>query len=196
MFARLAGFLLLLLTFGAWRVNADSIYQITGSMTIPGNSANPGVSETINFSFELFYPEPVVRGFPIVVGTPVVTSVGPLGDFTMNTAGVPGNTVSGYIGFFNPPIGAASTTYPEVYAEIDLPGDFLVAPSISGWTWFYICRNPNIPCSEFTSTAPGNEYPDTATATIYKVQTPEPGTLCLSVLGVLAFCLMKKTLTH
>jgi hypothetical protein len=56
MLTKLAGFLLLLLAFGAAQANADSGYEFIGTLTLPGNSANPGVGETINFTVELDTP--------------------------------------------------------------------------------------------------------------------------------------------
>jgi hypothetical protein len=192
MLQKLAGVLLVLLTFGAVESHADSVYQMTGSLTIPGDSANPTVSETINFSFELDY-SPLGEPYLVtVVGAPVVSSVGPLGDFTLFAAAVPSNAMSDYIAFYSPLYGTAAAA--NGYAEIDLLGNFIVpAPSITGETWFYTCSNPAVPCSEFTFTSPGNEYPHTATATICAV--PEPGTLGLGVLGILALFLGKRHLS-
>jgi hypothetical protein len=111
MFAKLTGFLILLLAFGAIQANADSIYEVIGTLTIPGNSSNPGVSETINYSFELDYSQLDVN---YVVGTPVITSFGPV--FTFSLEHGASGAFSGYIGFFS----QSSTGY----AEIDLLGYF------------------------------------------------------------------------
>jgi len=181
-FAKLAGFLLLLLAFGAVQANADTIYEIAGTMTVPGNSSSPGIKETINFSFELDYSQ-IVNFTPIFVGTSTVTSFGPLGTFSIGT-----NSLQGYIGFFSP------------VAEIDLLGLFSPlfspTPAISGQVWLYNCTNmPTGPCAPFYI-GPGLNIYGTASDSAHPVSTPEPGTICLSVLGALALCLMKKTLTH
>jgi hypothetical protein len=193
MLAKLVGFLLLLLAFGAVQANADSIFEITGTMTVPGNSSNPGVSETMNFSFELDYSQ-LIAGFnPTVVGTPVVTSFGPLGDFSL-AAVIAGQ---GYIAFLSP-----LKVGPNQFAEMDLMGSFSPAyspiPIVNegyGGAWLYSCKymSPG-PCAPF-DTGQANIY-GTANDSVYAVSTPEPGTLSLCVLGALALCLMKKTLTH
>jgi hypothetical protein len=189
MLGKFAGFLLLLLAFGL-QANADSIYEVIGTLTVPGNSSNPGVGETIIYSFELDYSQLIGGYIPTVVGTPVITSFGPLGTFSLEYGD--SGALQGYVAFFS----QSSTGYD---AEIDLLGNFAPfaspTPSITGETWLYYCSNMSA-CSEFTADGPGNEYPNTATAAVYAVQIPEPGTFCLSVLGALALCLMKKTFTH
>jgi hypothetical protein len=186
-FANLARSLLLLLVFGVVQANADTVYLVKGTMTVPGNSANPGVSETIDFSFELDYSQ-MVNFNTTFVGTPTTTSFGPLGSFTA----IVNHSASGYIGFFSSA------------AEIDLLGDFSPffnpGPVISGQSWLYTCSGSlgtnNIPiCAPFVSLDPNfvNVY-GTASASVDLVATPEPGTLYLFVLGALALCLMKKTL--
>jgi len=183
------------LVCGANQAKADTVYEITGTMTVPGNSSNPGVSETINFSFELDYSQ-LINGYtPSVVGTPVVTSFGPLGEFSLGAV-VPSQ---GYIGFFSPLL--VNGTYP---AEMDLMGRFspvgsgasLVPIVYNGYggAWLYSCTNGSTgACAPFYTT-PGRNIYGTASASVYLVSTPEPGTLCLSVLGVLALCLKRRIL--
>jgi hypothetical protein len=189
MFTKLAGFLLLLLAFGTQQARADSVYEIRGTLTIPGNSANPGIAETINYSFELDYTKLDNAGFASFVGTPSVTSFGPLGTFA-----IVNNSSQGYIGFFSPVL-----TPQNQPAQIDLLGEFSPlfnpVPVISGQAWLYSCTGESTGvCAPFFI-GPGNIY-GPATASVYAVSTPEPGTLCLFGLGALALCLMKKTLTH
>ena len=196
MLVKFAGFLLLLFAFGAVQAKADSIYEIVGTLAIPGNSANPGVSETMNYSFELDYSYPSVAGAPSpsvsIVGTPVITPFGPLGQFALRSSGgVVADTANGYIGFFNPNV------------EIDLTGNFrdpnYFHSTIFG-SYVWECLLPV--CSEFWPgglpgpSGTGLYWFGTATAAEYPVSIPEPGTLWLSVLGALTLCLMKKTLTY
>jgi hypothetical protein len=203
---KLAVFILASLLFSAIQARADSVYEIIGTLTIPGNSANPGVGETINYSFELDYSTDT-QGFPTttLVGTPIITSFGPLGTFYSNGQNGTGfsSPNSGYFGLFNNPNSNDSTV------EIDLIGyftaNFTPVPQVLGST-LYSCFAPE-PCSEFqpdrfppgsysNGYGPGLYWDGTATGAVYPVHTPEPETLCLVALGALALCLMKKTLTH
>ena len=189
MLTKLAGFLVLLLTFGAVQAKADTIDEIIGTMTILGNSANPGVSETINYAFE-YEPTPNVGLGGQIIGTPTITAFGPLGtQFTTNNT----DPQNGYIGFFAP--GVEMDLIASNYFW--LTGALTPVPKFSSTVW--ACLLPA--CSEFRpdgfpidTTGTGLYWNGTATAAVYLV--PEPGTLWLSVLGALTLCLMKKTLTH
>jgi hypothetical protein len=177
--AKVASFLLLLLAFGAVQAHADSIYDVIGTLTIPGNSSNPSVSETINYSFMLDYTRLDNNLMATFVGTPTVTSFGPLGTFAIRN-----NSSQQYIGFFSS------------VAEIDLLGDFSPTfsptPVLAGQAWLYNCTNmPTGPCARFFIGTGMNIY-GTASASMHTVATPEPGTLYLSALGVLALFLIKK----
>jgi hypothetical protein len=188
---KIGGLLLLLLTFGVAQTNADSVYEISGTMTVSGNSSNPGVQETVNFSFELDYSQLNQDLEPAIVGTPMVTSFGPLGTFSI--ASIP--STQGYVGFFSP-LPVTPGGYP---AEIDLLGDFSPAfnpvPVISGQAWLYPCTaEPTGPCAPFF--IGGLNIYGTATATVHLVSAPEPGTLGLCVLGGLALLLRKKLFTR
>jgi hypothetical protein len=203
MLAKLAGCLLLLMALGAVQANADSIYEVIGTLTVPGNSSNPSLHQTINYSFELDYPTNLVStdGGPLLFSTPTVTSAGPLGTFGMgpaNLAPVLVGPSQGYIEFFS------------TEAEIDLYGSFLTTtaglptftPRIFA-SYVYSCLTPAV-CSEFSPVGslypnggPGGLWwPGTETTSVYQVSTPEPGILCLSVLGAFALWLGKKALTH
>ncbi len=200
MLAKLAGFLLPLLAFGAVQADADSVYEISGTLTIPGNSSNPGVSETINFSFELDYTQ-LVRGLPTVVGTPTINSFGPLGTFLFGTPGgspdgaAPSNPYQGYVGFFSPSVEIdLFGSFAPVYGPVPVPREGQGAAAI------YSCFLSPTVCSEFypsgnPAPATGGEglyWYGTSDPSVYAVTVPEPGTLCLSVLGALALCLIKK----
>jgi hypothetical protein len=183
MLNKLACVLLLFLVFGASQARADSEYEIIGTLTIPGNSANPGVGETINFSVELDYAgsSPTAT----LVGTPVITSFGPLGTFGI--AYVPGSAYE--IGFGSPD------------AVIELDSSFFTIREIP-YTFYsdvWGCFDPVIcaefyPISSFNGPTVGNAllWPGTATAAVYQVSTPEPGTLGFCVLGLLTMFLLKK----
>jgi hypothetical protein len=204
MLAKLTGCLLLLCAFGVQQAKADSVYEVIGSMTIPGNSANPGVGETINYSFELDYTTIYVDGFAYdvsqLVGTPTVTSFGPLGTFYMS--GGVGGQANGYMGFFNNLDPNVSTV------EIDLEGLFhpVFGPQPvpfqgQGGALIWGCYAPS-PCSEFQPAGAFNGpygggllWNGANTSAVYLVSTPEPATLCLFALGALALGLVKKTLT-
>jgi len=187
MLAKLAGFLLLLLTFGAVQANADSIYEVIGTLTIPGNYLNPGVGETINFSFE--FDSSLPNGIDLI-GTPIITAFGPLGTFTTNGS----DHANSYNAF------VASGNGVNSGVEIDLDSEWFadqsLKPVFSSEMWS--CFLPV--CAEFWPapvgptlipgpTGYGLMWPGTATAAVSIV--PEPGTLCLSVLGALSLCLMQ-----
>src|ERR1700736_7002033 len=60
---------------------ADAIYNIAGTLNIPANSAHPGVSETINYNFDLLYADHPGEANSVtvrVVGTPKIESFGPV----------------------------------------------------------------------------------------------------------------------
>src|ERR1700744_5472460 len=108
-----------------------TIYRVIGMLTVRGNSSHPHVGQTIFFNFELEYSQAID---PAVVGTPIVSSFGPLGEFSLNTVAAP----QGYVGFFSP------------VAEIDLLFNSLSHPPpvISGQSWLYSCTNaPTGPCA-------------------------------------------------
>jgi hypothetical protein len=199
MSTKLAGFLLLLLTFGSVQVNADQVYEVIGTLTIPGNRSNPGVGETINYAFELdYYTAQNGNQVSAIVGTPTITSDGPLGTFYMNTGGF--GQADGYVAFFSGPQVSGFTS-----AEIDLGGYFTPTfapepiPVQGNGSDLWACFAP-LPCSEFAP--PGTNYPNggsdgllwggTSSSAVYLVSTPEPGTLCLLVAGALALGVLKK----
>jgi len=187
MFAKLGGLLLLLLALGAVEARADAVYEVIGTLTIPGNSSNPGVGETINYSFELgYFPSlPDFLGTPVIVGTPIVTSFGPLGTYSIG-----GTSSQNYVSFFSS-LG--------VHSEIDLlmypfNGNGDTAP-YAFEAWLYGCIGTfglSQPfCAPFVELdANGNplDIYGPATAAVYLVSTPEPGTLSMSLLGILALC--------
>jgi hypothetical protein len=145
------------------------IYEVIGTLTIPGNSSNPGVGESINYSFELDYTQ-LVDSTPSVVGTPTITSFGPLGTFSLKTV-----SSQGYVGFFSS------------VAEIDLLFKSLLSPPppvISGQSWLYSCTDsPTGVCAPFYIGPAKNIY-GTANASVYAVAAPEPRTLCRSVRAI------------
>jgi hypothetical protein len=202
MLSKSAGFLLLLLALGAVQANADSVYEISGTLTIPGNSSNLGVSETINYSFDLDYTR-LIGGLPTIVGAPTINSSGPLGTFLFGAPGgspdgaAPSNPYQGYVGFFSPSVEIdLFGSFAPVYGLVPVPREGQGAAAI------YSCFLSPTVCSEFYPS--GNSAPDTggqglywygmSDPSVYAVTVPEPGGLCLSVLGPLALCLIKKTL--
>jgi hypothetical protein len=147
------------------------IYEIIGTLTVPGNKSNPGVGQSINYSFELDYTQ-LQFDYPTVVGTPIVTSFGPLGTFSL------GNVSSqGYVGFFSS------------VAEIDLLFQSLSSPPppvISGQSWLYNCTDVSTgPCAPFYI-GPGMNIYGTANASVYAVTTPEYRPICASVRNILS----------
>ncbi len=133
------------------------IYEVIGTLTIPGNKSNPGVGQSINYSFELDYTQ-LDLGFPTVVGTPVVTSYGPLGTFSLRNV-----SSQGYVGFFSS------------VAEIDLLFTTLSShpPVIGGQSWLYNCTGvPTGDCAPFYI-GPGVNIYGTANASVYAVTTPD-----------------------
>jgi hypothetical protein len=173
--------LLLLLALGNLPARADAIYGVCGTLTIPGNSSNPDAAETINFSFLLDYLQPADphNPYPTIIGTPTVTSIGPLGTFS-----ILGVYSQGYVGFFSP------------VAEIDLLMDFIPPPPDIIESWLYSCEGGGtlsnaMICASYV-TPPGTGVYGTASGSVYLVSTPEPATACLAVLGVLALGFMRK----
>lgn len=182
------GFLLLLLTLGAVQADADSVYEVIGTMTVPGYS--PGVGETINYSFELDYVQPGGPGTPVgaeLTGTPTVTSFGALGTaFSLGYLGYPD-----YIAFFESGVSGLAL-------EIDLNGQF--DPGIPGlpappptvlFSSLFACDPTQVAaCSNFTVPpllACGSGRTDipcgTATAAVYLVSTPSHRLASSSWLG-------------
>jgi hypothetical protein len=205
MLNKLARVLLLPLVFGASPARADSQYEIIGTLTMPGNV--PGVGETINYSFEVDYSlnSNTFNGHSTftLIGTPTVTSFGPFGTFTIGggTGNVIGGTPEGYVPFYN----TSPTGNRQYSVEIDLNSQFFrtldTSSSFDADIWG--CYDQTL-CKEFY---PGNGiggpngpyagglyWPGTATAAIYPVSAPEPGTLGLFVLGILALFLGRKLL--
>jgi hypothetical protein len=195
-----ASFLLLFLGLGAVPANADSVYEVIGTLTVPGYS--PGVGETINYSFELDYSQPGGTGTPVyanLTGTPTVTSFGALGTaFYLAYLGSPN-----YVAFFDSGV-------TPLALEIDLNGQFEpffgAPPPIVTISSLFACDPTQVAaCSDFTVPpllACGSGRIDipcgTATAAVYLVPTPEPnpGLLMLTgvaLLGLLRVAKMKRT---
>jgi hypothetical protein len=213
MLAKLAGFLLLMLTYGAIQAPADSVYEIIGTLTISGSSSNPSVGESINYSFELDYSSLLPGVIPTLVGTPIVTSFGPLGTLGLgypeSTGVVLDAPIQGYIAFFGPGVEV------DIFGSfVNFPNEVFNGPTVDNGqdgSAIYTCLIPAV-CSEFypgigncqTCSSNGNGqnggsglwWYGTANASVYLVSTPEPGTVCLFVLGGLALCLAKRTLAH
>ena len=61
------------------------VYEVIGTLSVPGNSSHPGIGQSINYSFKLDYTHLDPFDYPTVVGTPIVTSFGPLGHFSLGT---------------------------------------------------------------------------------------------------------------
>jgi hypothetical protein len=70
---KLAVVILASLLFSAMQARGDSVYEVIGSLTVPGNSANPGVGETIKYSFEMdYYTDQNGYQVSAIVGAPVI----------------------------------------------------------------------------------------------------------------------------
>jgi hypothetical protein len=136
------------------------IYEVIGTLSVSGNSSHPGIGQSINYSFKLDYSQ-LEFGFPTIVGTPIVTSFGPLGVFSL------GNVSSqGYVGFFSP------------VAEIDLLFQSLMSPGPpvvgSGQAWLFNCsHDPTGVCALFYL-GPGKNIYGPACASVYADPEPEP----------------------
>jgi hypothetical protein len=64
-----------------------TLYRVIGTMEVSGNQA--GVGQSINYSFDLDYANAQQNGgLPQIVGSPIVTSFGPLGQFEIQGTGV------------------------------------------------------------------------------------------------------------
>jgi hypothetical protein len=175
---KLIGLLLLLATF-SFSAHADTFYNITGSLTIPGNSANPGMFETINFSVDLDYANS--GRYSTLVGTPTITAFGPLGSFSV--VYVPGD--NGELGF-----GSSM-------AVLELDSEFFGDRNPNGLTFsdVWSCSSSTI-CSDFWPGGPpgaitGNALLWGGTANI-AVTTPEPAAMWLCALGLLALLVRKR----
>jgi hypothetical protein len=182
---KFASLLALLVTFGTARARADAIYEVIGTMTVPGNSANPGVGETVDYSFELDYSYSGINGgYPTIIGTPEAISFGPLGPYAVGTV-----SSQNYVFFGGGP-------------ELDLLMDFfptsgtptVIEPWLFGCSTAFAQMNPAA-CAPFVEYIPGTnilgDVYGTASASVYLVSTPEPATMVLCVVGLFALCLKK-----
>jgi hypothetical protein len=144
------------------------LYRVIGTMEVSGNQA--GVGQSINYSFDLDYANAQQNGgLPQIVGKPVVTSFGPLGEFEIQGTGV---EIDNLVRFRSP------------IAEIDLifsalrttPPPVAPPPQVTngaGGSVLYSCSTaPNEPCASFPN--PGVFTTGTACAKVYEHQTPHP----------------------
>ena len=146
------------------------LYRVIGTMEISGN--NPGVGQSINYSFDLYYGNAQQNnGIPEIVGKPVETSFGPLGEFAIQGTGV---EIDNLVRFRSP------------VAEIDLtfvlranstppapPPKVANGVGILGISVFFSCSTgSNAPCASFP--APGVNTLGTAYAKVYETQTAAP----------------------
>jgi hypothetical protein len=142
------------------------IYEVIGTLAVPGNSSHPGVGQSINYSFKLDYTN-LELGYPTIVGVPIVTSFGPLGTFSL------GNVSSqDYVGFFS------------AVAEIDLLFNPLSSyPPVVRESWLFNCTDVSTGvCAPFYI-GPGLNIYGTANAAVY-ADTPQPRPRCESVTNV------------
>jgi hypothetical protein len=187
-------YIVFLLALTALPANADTIYQVTGSMSVSANKDFPGVTETIGFSFMLDYlNSPGAPTWVRFMGTPTITSAGPLGTFVAadqsSNLFIPENN---YIKF-----GSGQ-------AEIDLmlTTNIDIFPPIIFYANMYTCGTL-LACTEFDPRGaadganvvgmPNLSLYGPASATVSVVSTPEPATLGLLGIGLLAFAILKKT---
>jgi hypothetical protein len=80
-----------LVCLSAIPASADSVYQVTGALTIVGNDVCNGVPcvETLAFSFDVTWvPIPGGGYNPVILPNPKVTSFGPLGSFSLPTGSI------------------------------------------------------------------------------------------------------------
>ena len=138
------------------------LYRVIGSMAVFGNQTNPGVGQSINFSFDLDYSNAQTAGYPAVVNKPIVASFGPLGEFYLRS-----DSQQSYVGFSSP------------IAEIDLQLFPLTAtpPQLQPQPTFNVpngasLRNPG----QTGPTAPfftGTDVVGPAWAVVYEFETPD-----------------------
>lgn len=206
---RTAGLLLLFLSLGAVQAKADSVYEVIGTLTVPGNSSNPGVGETINYSFELDYVQPGgtygdAYVYAEVIGTPTITAFGPLGTAFYTPGGSLG-LAADYIPFFLDV--APSGGGLGLPVEIDLDGQFWPfsagetappPPTVTSSLLFNCDATQIAACSDFTVPESlgclGSYGPfpcGTATAAVYLVPTPEPSPGLLTLTGIALLGLLR-----
>jgi hypothetical protein len=97
--------------------SADSVYQVTGALTIVGNDVCNGVPcvETLAFSFDVAWVPVPDEGYnPVILPNPKVTSFGPLGSFFLPTGSI-GVGTGDYI-----PITDGQRGPDNFYDEIDI----------------------------------------------------------------------------
>ncbi len=146
------------------------VYEVIGTLSVPGNSSHLDIGQSINYSFKLDYTHLDPFDYPTVVGTPIVTSFGPLGHFSLRNV-----SSQNYVGFFSP------------VAEIDLLFNSLSTPPppvISGQSWLFSCTDvPTGACAPFYI-GPGRNIYGTANASVYLVSAAETETPATDVRNV------------
>ena len=145
------------------------LYRVIGTMQVSGN--NPGVGQSINFSFDLYYGNAQQNnGIPEIVGKPIVTSFGPLGEFAIQGTGVEiDNLVR-----FRSPIAEIDLTFVSLRPNSTPPApppEVTNGVGMLGISVFFSCTTgSNQPCAWFH--APGVETVGTAYAMVYEHETP------------------------
>jgi hypothetical protein len=139
-----------------------TLYRVIGTMAVAGN--DPGSGQSVNYSFDLDYRNAQQNGgLPEIVGTPVVTSFGPLGEFQIQGRGVELDNLIRFqssVAEIDVNFAALRTTPPPVAPP----------PQVSG-SQLFLCISPNEPCSWFPRA--GVNTLGTASAAVYEYQTPD-----------------------
>jgi len=200
--------LTLALLFSASVSRADQLYSVNGSLTIVGNNVCSGPCvEAINFSFD-FSEQPGITPYSLFMGpdTSSVVSFGPLGTFGAPNGGLAGlfspapgvgSPDQNLIEFRSGPSGSPFTEIDIWVSQNGLQTPFV--PQIAGvdlWACgTQACITDFCPPASFCAqaTPPVNHIYlfGTVESEVRLVSTPEPGTLPLFGIGLLALILLR-----
>lgn len=177
--------------FFALPVHADTMYTVNGTMTLVGNNAcGSPCTETIDFSFDLGWQYDQTFAGYLGYATDIAANwSGALGTFSENSAGPStfGGPGFNYLGFFDP-----SGDELDLYLNPN-PVPAPTTPTFNGADLYSCggatCVTDFYPYSPTPTTLPVLGIFLGASVT-YTVTTPEPATLIMLAIGMLALALV------
>lgn len=188
-FAPLLGLVCLFFTIPA---HADTMYTVTGTVTLVGNNAcgSSPCTQTIDFSFDFSYQFNQTAGtYDAYLSNLQTNWSGPLGNFTQDFTGQTTQMAQQYWPFADPAGDGIAIYLPSSAPTVLTP----TAPTITGAD-LYVCGSSTcvtdfVPPDQQSTTLPltGLFVPASVQ---YTVRTPEPATLSLLAAGMLALGLV------